>query len=803
MRNDFPILQLAQPVTSVGRKRKASPPPLADGVIARRAEIAASLLEHIRPLSDSLAAMTDDQRRAVFYKLEHEATPPLGGTGLKPVVQSKRLTLAVPCEHDLRRLERKVEQFASGTPGKGHLPNDQLVTRLQAILEGDARDRLCQAFYDDYESLTAREWVTCEIELVSLAARPGQRRADLAEMRQCLAKAFRNGTAGNFFDHEEFGETCRAVIRCSGALLRQLVEAPEWRRRIWWFDERPAFRSLTEVATGFSVDRLGPVTGPDEAAPTVCVVDSGANPGNPFLKLVIRPGMLRSFLGDGDDPHDGYGHGSAVASLVSYYALNPSNGAVNRGQVWVAGARILDANGELDEREPRLFSTILRRVVDSFVPLGIRVFNLSVSVRNRNWNEEMKRTVPRTSWVARAIDKISREKDVLFITCTGNLSLDQIGRHMSSGSGYPQYLRDEEATLLDPGQAALALTVGSLAPSALVADPRGQLCAVALGDQPSPFSRRGPGMLGEIKPELVEYGGNLVRDVELQSIHRNIGTDVVVATRVVTPAVTGDAGTSLAAPRVAHTVAGILAELASLGVQVSAPLLKAFAVNSASRQALDGGFTSAVPQSDIELSYCLSGYGVPSAAGATHCDRHSVVLYYQGLLPHETVVYFDIPVPSCLARCGDGTKRLTVTIAYAPEVQRSGLERYLGTEIQWRLYRGDVDREMIVGYMSLEEDGPTNSAPPGRPTEMQGQIGIRRRSRGTVQHDVFEWKRHQESFSASHYTLALAAYDRWRRTRSDPVPYAVVIRLEDVSQTAPVYSEVENAISRVQVQVRS
>src|SRR5450756_1890977 len=80
------------------------------------------------------------------------------------------------------------------------------------------------------------------------------------------------------------------------------------------------------------------------------------------------------------------------------YALNLDRGASNVPKVWIASARVLDENNEGEE--DRLFSLVLSEVVDFFVPLGVRVFNLSVNIKNRKWNAEAKRTVPRRSWIA-------------------------------------------------------------------------------------------------------------------------------------------------------------------------------------------------------------------------------------------------------------------------------------------------------------------------------------------------------------------------------------------------------------------
>jgi len=466
-------------------------------------------------------------------------------------------------------------------------------------------------------------------------------------------------------------------------------------------------------------------------------------------------------------------------------------------------ARVLDANNEVEEQ--RLFSKVLAEVVDTFAPLGIRIFNLSVNVINRMWNLEAKRTVPRQSWIARTIDRLSREKDIVFVVSTGNIFARNVRSYLADGKPYPAYFADEEATLLDPAQAALALTVGAIAPGTLLVGRAGAATAMAEANQPSPFTRRGPGISREIKPELVDYGGNYVHDPVGGQVRSNPGTDVMMASHQMTPAIAHDSGSSFAAPRVAHKLAMILADLQILGLnQVSAPLLKAFLVNSANWDRLGQEFQQF--QQDLQtiqpnLWRYVIGYGLPDAGFATDCDSFSAVLYYQGTLEPDRVAYFDVPVPAILTDADDGTKRLTVTLVHSPEVQRWGLERYLGTTMKWRMFRGDVDREEIIAAMSVE-DGGSDEEEPQRPGELPGKLRVTRRSRGCVQHDVIEWSRHQAHYSDGTYTLAVASYRKWAR-KVHPIPYAVVVRLEDTTQTTQdVYVEVQNILAQIEVQAQ-
>ncbi len=148
---------------------------------------------------------------------------------------------------------------------------------------------------------------------------------------------------------------------------------------------------------------------------------------------------------------------------------------------------------------------------------------------------------------------------------------------------------------------------------------------------------------------------------------------------------------------------------------------------------------------------------------------------------------------------GAGKKRLTVTVCSTPEVQKNGLTSYLGTTTMWRMFRGDVSHDEVVAAMSkeeTEEEDEENGEEDGDPNELKFVPGIKRRSRGTVQHGVFEWTQHQPEYSDHHYTLAVASYEKWGRLegKAPSLPYAVIVRLEDVGRTVKVYGKITAVI---------
>ncbi|TWU43301.1 Subtilase family protein [Novipirellula aureliae] len=804
MNSEFPPKYLPEPTYLNRRPEKPRRQPLAPEVLARRGEIARVLGIKVDSLNRLLNGLTNEQRKAIFFKVTHDGPIDLAGTGLKPLVdRSENVTLVVPRNDDLSAFTAKLDRFANNEPtGPGYVTGQDFA-RIEDLERGDPKDRLSDELLADYDSIIKIKQPTfiCEIEILSLAQGPKQRVNEIAEILQDLNNAFASGVHGTLFEHERSSGVCRAVIRCSGAMFKRLVEEDRWQRRIAWFEPKPKFETFHTTWHRFQFDKLDEIAPPPEDAPIICVVDSGVSPGNPFLKPVAKDDLIVSFLKSApDSPYDEVGHGSGVASLAAYYVLNLAEGASNQATAWIASARILDDTNQIEES--RLFSRVLEDVVKHFAPLGVRIFNLSVADLAKKWNQDSKRTQSRTSWTARTIDRLSREYDVVFVVATGNISPPVILDSLKAGNDYPVYLCDEDSRILDPGQAALAVSVGSVSSGTLVA--HSPDTTLALQYEPSPFTRSGPGIKRETKPELVEIGGNLVSDVERTSVRANLATNVVMASHQLSPAAAHNYGTSFAAPRIANKLAAILQDLQLMGIEpIRAPLLKAFLVNSATYR---GELDRVIESLDaVEKKKWLDvlGYGFPDASQATDCDDFSILLFHQGTIEPDKVAFFDIPIPASLSQ-STGKKRITVTLAHFPEVQKWGLESYFGADLKWRMFRGNVDREAVVEAMSAsstDDDIESEASDIELPNEVPFEHKITRRSRGSIQHDWHEWSQHRDAYSDNHYTLAIASHKRWARA-VEPIPFAVVIRIEDIGATVPIYTEIANAVD-IMVQTRT
>ncbi len=219
MNPDFPVLVLPKPIREQRRAERPRFVPLPPELVQRRSEVARVLGVKISSLSARLKKMSEEERKAVFYKLEHDQKVSLAGTGLKEVVQpTPNITIAVPRGDDLDSLKQKLDAFGSDPLKRGQPPNATL-GHLTDIREAEPTDRLSEDLFSQYKQLIKKHYVICEVELISLKQGKNQQRGEIQEILRELESAFASGVHGNLFEHEEIKGTCRVVIRCTGAMF--------------------------------------------------------------------------------------------------------------------------------------------------------------------------------------------------------------------------------------------------------------------------------------------------------------------------------------------------------------------------------------------------------------------------------------------------------------------------------------------------------------------------------------------------------------------------------------------------------
>ncbi|MEW1720971.1 S8 family peptidase [Streptomyces sp. NPDC093109] len=282
------------------------------------------------------------------------------------------------------------------------------------------------------------------------------------------------------------------ALTAEGDPRSEAREAAPGIERVWLDGKRKALLDK-------SVPQIGAPTawgaGYDGKGVKVAVLDTGVDQTHPDLKGVSV--LRKDFSGSGNTV-DHVGHGTHVASTIA--GSGAKSGGKYKGVA--PGAKILDAK-VLDDDGFGDDSGIIAGMQWA-ADQGARIANLSLG------GEDTSETDP----LETAVDKISAEKNILFVIAAGNEGPDA-------------------ETIGSPGSAASALTVG----------------AVDSKDKIAYFSSVGPTADGSLKPDITAPGVDIVAAKAAKGVDGTPAADGYVSM----------SGTSMATPHVAGAAA-ILAQ---------------------------------------------------------------------------------------------------------------------------------------------------------------------------------------------------------------------------------------------------
>lgn len=560
----------------------------------------------------------------------------------------------------------------------------------------------------------------------------------------------------------------------------------------------PQFRSATPESLPLVLD-------PAPTAPILAVIDSGVVSAHPLLApAVIGVETIGLGLADGGDQH---GHGTLVASLALYGSLESALAV--RAPLRPAGRllslRVLDSNNEFPDE--RLWEEQLLDAISFAARAGARVINLSLVDPRRPYRP------PRPTPLAAAIDELARELDLVVVISAGNYPWANYHPDPAVLTDYPlQLLDDTEAGLLDPSTAALALTVGALCPEdthgVRPARDRVDLRPFGRPGDPSPLTRRGPGAMGMVKPEVSAPGGSLALDELRGAIVSNDPTVCVVGAGGKQPErlLAQDVGTSFAAPLVSHAALRVLGRYPAL----SANAVRALVL--ASVEPLNAVVQGKGPAKDALEQRRLTGYGRVSAERAEASGDHRAVLLAEGLLVIDDVHLYTTPIPSTFFDSG-GKRIVTVVLVFNPQTRPTRLD-YLASRMMVRVYRGVSLDEVRDAYArQLEVPPPTHNdensnqdtTPPAlRSYEMDLQPSDTHRARGAHQYGTKPFAQRLKRERDNDLILAVRNTNRWA-TPGDSQRYALAVVFERDNNHRELYAELHaqlEALAEVEIELR-
>lgn len=616
------------------------------------------------------------------------------------------------------------------------------------------------------------------------------RRDEIARKRQTefeqLVLAY-GGEMGSFVDYDD-SFSCRVTV--SGKALKDIV------LNYQYLFEAVEYDSLVMPDSSMGeAETVNPtLIQPEPNSPKICVIDSGIHEKHRLLAPAIDSATSFSFI-PGDtataDIASNGGHGTKVAGAILYPHKIPATGEYVL-PFFIQNARILVNLGGKSVLPETLYPPkLMEEIVARFD--GTRIFNMSVN------SSSACRLVHMSSWAA-TIDKLMQANDILFILSAGNLSQETgnperpgIKEHLRANRDYPNYLLEGSSRIGNPAQSCFALTVGSIC-----FDKFDDGLRESFGGKngPSSFSRTGLGLWGMIKPDVVEYAGDLVRE---KGANPNLSEIAEISPTLVRSthgdgSDTGtDIGTSFATPR----VSAIAATLQRMYPDESANLYRTLIVQSARLP----DHVLAAPQENHIRHY---GYGIPDLKRATENSERRITLIASDEIAAKQANVYSVKVPHQMRAPGedhDILVEVTLSFMARPRRTRRGTRSYLSTWLDWQSSKKNETHTQFKQRILKDLDEPEEEQTVDQDTiewairenkDWSKINGIRRQD-STLQKSWCVMKSHELPENLS---IAVIGHSGWESDLSEKVPYSIGVSFEALSADINVYEmiRVENEI---------
>lgn len=692
-------------------------------------------------------------------------------------IDPDKTTVLFADDASLQSFHQRVDAYRKGAPvGQKSAPHEQLFSSIESVSLVEPVDRIGSALkrhgYGSPESFDEDVHYTFDFELHKPST---DFDAKLFVFRFEQLLKINNGNLINVY----FGQTL-ILIRAdvTGKAIRDLLDMPEL--AIMDLPPSPDIEQNDLALVDAPDVTPGPQLGEDVV--TIGIVDSGVNFGHKLLQAIEAGAFTVS---DTFGPEDEGGHGTSVASIAAFGDIEARvfNNDFDSRVFRIASARVTEADGSFPVNllVPELMEESIRRLNETY---GCRIINISLGDKHRVYDGG--RVDP---WSA-PLDRLSRELDVLIIVSAGNRG--NLTATYSDGilKAYPRMLLDEDSRLIPPAIGANVISVGSIAHSNGISEEDAEIVGiqpVCDKEEPSPFTRCGPGVRDMVKPDFVDFGGTAVWDGPTQ---RLVNGNFKAAAGIwachhqpLEQLFRSRSGTSFSSPQLAYKAAVLLEEIPN----ASANLLKALLGISAQMPVAAKQRSNGLTDRELMIPY---GYGLTNPEHAAQSDDSRVVLYQEDILALDHFAVYEIPIPKEFQN-EKGDREIKVSLAFDPPTRHTRSD-YLGTTMGWRLIRGSTAQEVFDRFRKWETDEEEAPDFESKFVCKTPDLGPARRDKCTLQTATFSAKTNISAYGDQYY-LAVWCSKRWSVKDVDAQRFAVAVQMrhENVSN---LYQRVKNSI---------
>lgn len=828
---EFPHLPLRSEINGLYKSRGGGrrPGETTRANLQNRQGHGTSLLTSINQLSDSwadalaqrenqdLPELPDSNIVPIFLQIDPSAfdIESFKGFGIEIISEEDDGFIIGASADNFTSLRGKIQQFLNEEGRSKNQAaqlwqiNDGIQWRVEQILSDELRERW--EFIDDDESYVVDVGIACYVKLPEQPERDLDesephfqermdrwatkkqaleiQRDEIAREREQKFEALVRAYNGELVsDYEDFEDSFSCRIRISGKGLKDIVLTYQF---LFEVVEHDPF-TVPETTQGESIEITPELIPPPQGAPKVCVIDSGIQEGHRLLAPAIEATSSTSFIPGDNSTADSVGnggHGTRVAGAILYPNQIPRNGRYEL-ICFLQNARILSGtDGALSSTlyPPSLMEGITNRFGDT------RIFNLSVN------SHRSCKLVHMSQWAA-SIDRVMHEKGVLFIISAGNINKSSgnpqnpgIKEHIRNNRPFPEYLLEKASRIANPAQSCFALTVGSVCIDGFDTDLKESF---GQKDDPSSFSRTGPGLWGMIKPDVVEYGGDFVKEKNQNpnlSYEPSTCPELVKSTLNNGYAVGRDiVGTSFAAPKVSHVAARLQAEFPN----ESANFYRALIVQSAR-------LPEHLFRNPVLANIRSFGYGITNLSRTVDNNPNRVTLISSGLVSAKKANVYYVKIPDEIRRPGEDYDILIeATLAYTaqPRRTRRRTQSYLSTWLDWQSSKLNENHDQFCQRIIQNLEGETQGGDDQnsikwviRENKDWSQIEGLRRQDSSLQKSWCVIKSYQLPQELS---LAVIGHKGWNKDLSERIPYSIVVSFEVLNANINIYEmiRIENEV---------
>jgi hypothetical protein len=472
-------------------------------------------------------------------------------------------------------------------------------------------------------------------------------------------------------------------------------------------------------------------------------------------------------------------------------------------------ARVTDNENQFDEDE--LAEHQLEEALEYFLAnyAAVRVINISLG------DEKLVCDDGRYQFrLAAVIDELAyrhRDREILFVISAGNYRPDLEDEEILGQ--YPNYLLDPAGRVINPATAALAVTVGGVSYGAGRTPGRDETdtdrAVAAERGWPSAFTRTGWGLGGSVKPDFVDFAGDLrfergrITNVPAQAGVPLTAKDFAPPNGRLFRTV---AGTSFAAPRVANLAAQLIREFPG----ASSNLIRALIASSARLpDSRPERFAGGDPWDDEILR--VYGYGQPTFERARWSAQNSALLIADSTIELDTFKLYTIPSLPEEFLTTKGDRHLSISLAFDPPTRHTRADHYFGVSVEFKVFRNathEAIAEAIRAYTAEEREAEGGVIPllknirgEGEPpihVNLMPSVNVRKKS--TLQRGIrrigLGWK-----YDGGDLILAVICQRRWAPEEITSQRFAVVAAIDHSDPSVEVYQHIRQQ-TRVYQRVR-